>query len=267
MEEKKPLVSILLPVSNSSAYLVDCVESLLSQSYENLEIIAIDDFSRDDSYKILRQFRKKDKRIRTYKNKKKYGLCVTLNRCARRAKGEFIAFTRANDVNFKFRIKKQVDFLLSNPKTAAIGVQCVYLDKKGKRLGTSTFPTEHDHIYHSLFSTSTTQFVTLMINNNILPKDILKFHSNSYPYVYMEILTKILKFGELSNTPEKLYYYRKMQAEYLRSARGVFSSLKLLTKSIFLYEYRPSIRLFFKPLKEKSLPQIPRLILKLSTIF
>ena len=60
MKKNKPLISIILPVHNSSQYLKECIKSLLSQSYKNIEILAIDDDSKDDSYKTLRKFAKKN---------------------------------------------------------------------------------------------------------------------------------------------------------------------------------------------------------------
>src|SRR3989338_8386665 len=92
MNDSKPLISILLPVHNTEKYLSDCLNSLINQTYKNIEIVAIDDKSSDKSYKILNQFKKKDKRIRVYKNVKRYGISITLNRLVNKAKGSYIAF-------------------------------------------------------------------------------------------------------------------------------------------------------------------------------
>ena len=89
MEDKKPLVSIILPVFNSEKFLHFCLKSLIRQSYKNIEIIAIDDNSKDNSFKILKSFRKQDKRLHVSKNIKKYGFPVCLNRALKKAKGQF----------------------------------------------------------------------------------------------------------------------------------------------------------------------------------
>src|SRR3989344_9091430 len=89
----KPLVSILLPVHNSARHLADCLKSLVSQSYRQIEIIAIDDFSTDSSLKILKSVAKKypstgsgrGKKVRVYKNIKRYGVVMTLNRLLKRS--------------------------------------------------------------------------------------------------------------------------------------------------------------------------------------
>lgn len=70
IKQNLPLVSILLPVHNSGEFLESCLKSLLSQSYSQIEIIAIDDKSRDKSFDTLKKFKKIDKRIRIQKTKK-----------------------------------------------------------------------------------------------------------------------------------------------------------------------------------------------------
>src|SRR5581483_89296 len=120
MINNQPLVSILLPIRNNQEHLLACLESIISQTYENIEIIAIDDHSTDESYQILRTFKKLDKRIRIFQNVKPYGLRLTLNRCVNRSKGQFIAFMNPDDMITKSKIARQVQFLLQNPKIAAV---------------------------------------------------------------------------------------------------------------------------------------------------
>src|SRR3989344_4392867 len=95
-----PLVSIVLPVQNCESFLPACLESLLKQSYENIEIIAIDDKSRDNSLKILKYYKKQDNRIKVFSNVKKYGFPVCFNRAFKKANGQFIAFMGAQDINY-----------------------------------------------------------------------------------------------------------------------------------------------------------------------
>jgi glycosyltransferase involved in cell wall biosynthesis len=123
MKDSKPLISILVPVHNSSQHLAESLSSLLNQSYKNFEIIAIDDFSKDNSWKILSDFRKKHKNLRIYRNVKRYGIGVTLNRIAKKAKGEFVAFMDTDDISSPNRLKKQLNFLLNKPDVVAVGSQ------------------------------------------------------------------------------------------------------------------------------------------------
>src|SRR5258708_13006962 len=98
MNNFKPLISILIPVHNSEKYLADCLKSLVSQSYRNIEIVAIEDKSTDSSYQILKKFNKNYKKIRAYRNVKRYGIVMTLNRLIKKAKRQYLAFMHSNDL-------------------------------------------------------------------------------------------------------------------------------------------------------------------------
>lgn len=246
-----PLVSIILPIDNNGSYINDCLKSLFSQTYENIEVIAVDDFSKDNSLKLLKKFKKCEKRLRVYKNVKKYGLEVTLNRALRRAKGMFVALMNPYDISSPYRIKKQVNYLLSNPKTVVVGTQCVFINQKNKLLKKSIFPKENSEIYKTFLQGSSFLFETAMINKNLLPRDILKFSKNLYSLIYVDFFTKILPFGEIINLPQ--YLYRKRQNINLGEdssikLSNIFLTVKLWLKSIALYDYRPSLRSIFNPL-------------------
>jgi len=97
-------------VHNSAATLLECVTSLLNQSYKNIEIIAIDDFSSDNSRSILNSLKRTDNRLKIHKNVKRYGVSVTLNRMVKLVKGSFIAFMDTDDISSPNRLKKTVKF-------------------------------------------------------------------------------------------------------------------------------------------------------------
>lgn len=244
--KEKPLVSILLPVYKSQNYLLDCLNSLLSQTYKNIEIIAIDDNSSDSSYKILRTFAKKDKRLKAYKNKKRYGIAVCLNRAVRRAKGQFIAFMNHNDICSKNRIYEQVGYLLENPKIAGVGTQARFLDKKQKKIGKSNFSQEHENIKETLLAGISLQPETVMINRNNLPIDIFKFKSNQYPFVYTEVFIKCIQYADFANLPKFLYYHRKTNFTTPARTEIIPSLIKSWIKATTL-DYTPSIRALLIP--------------------
>jgi glycosyltransferase involved in cell wall biosynthesis len=247
-----PLVSILLPIHNSSGFLPECLKSLINQRYSAIEIIAIDDCSKDNSFKILKEFAKKDKRIRVYKNIKRYGMAVTFNRLAKKSKAKFIAIMGASDISSVDRIKKQMNFVIKNQETAVVGCQCVFIDKKNKHIRKSDFPYENNFIYQSPLHGISMQFETVLINRNLLPKDILKFDVNSKPFMYSDLLMKLLPYGKFANLKKSLYYRRSNPTAYPSDLRKHFPSLlKLWFRSIFSYDYHPSLRSLFSPLAKR----------------
>ena len=94
---KTPLISVIVPVYNVAAYLEDCLYSIVNQSYKNIEIICIDDFSEDNSYEILKKYEKTDQRIKVLKNDKNIGLGLTRNVGLSLAKGYWIHFVDPDD--------------------------------------------------------------------------------------------------------------------------------------------------------------------------
>lgn len=91
-----PLVSIIIPVYNTEKYLKDCLDSVLSQTYQNLEIILIDDGSTDNSSQILKQYAKKDSRIKII-TQKNQGQSTARNYGLKEASGEYVSFIDSDD--------------------------------------------------------------------------------------------------------------------------------------------------------------------------
>lgn len=253
MKKIKPTVSILLPVHNSEKHLSSCLKSLLSQSFRKIEVIAIDDDSKDSSYKILLKFKKRDKRLRIYKNIKRYGYAVTLNRLLKKARGQFIGFMDADDVNELKRIKKQYDFLIANPQIVAVGTQCRFINEHDKKIGKSKFPSENRFIYQNPLHGISMQFETLLINKHNLPKDLLKFNTKSHPFTYSDLLMKLLPYGKIANLNGYLYLHRRNPKIYLSDLKkNVFPLIKLWIKSSALYDYETSFITFFSSLIKTS---------------
>lgn len=244
-----PLVSIILPVYNNERFLLDCLKSLSNQTYKNIEIIAIDDLSKDKSFRILKNFKKTEKRLKIYRNVKHYGLRITLNRCLSKAKGKLIAFMNPHDLSSPQRIKKQFKYLTANPKIAALGVQCNLIDKRNRNVDQIIFPESHEEIQKALFGELAIQFDSLMINKEALPKDLLRFESEDAGMIYKDLLLKIAAYGQLSNLTG-FFYRKRKDSNFNTDSRlnQLLTLIKLWLKSTALYDYHPSFRSLFFPL-------------------
>ena len=247
--KEQPLISIILPVHNAASTLADCISSLLSQSCKTIEIIAIDDKSSDNSYPILKKLKKKSKKLRVYRNVKRYGIGITLNRGLKKAKGTYVTFMDTADILSPNRLKKQLNFLLNNTDVIAVGSQCTFIDEKSKKIGRSDFPTQNSLIYQNPLHGISMQFETVLINKTLLPKDVLKFHTGSHPFVYSDALMKIAPYGKFANLKAFLHFHRNNPKIYLSDVkRNLISLIKLWIKSKALYDYNVSLRSFFSPL-------------------
>lgn len=90
-------VSVIIPVYNAECFLERCLDSVLSQTLSDIEVICIDDCSTDNSFKILDKYVKKDSRVRCFRNEKNIGQGFTRNIGLDIAKGEYIAFVDCDD--------------------------------------------------------------------------------------------------------------------------------------------------------------------------
>jgi glycosyltransferase involved in cell wall biosynthesis len=107
--EKEPLVSVILPSYNYENFISLAINSVLNQSYKNIELIIVDDCSKDNSPKIVANFAKKyPEKIVFLQNKQNLGICATYEKAIKKAKGKYIAFIDSDDEwrkdNLKFKI-------------------------------------------------------------------------------------------------------------------------------------------------------------------
>lgn len=132
---KSPLVSILLPVYNSDLFLNDSINSLLTQSYKNIEIILIDDGSTDNTSVICEHYSKHDRRVKFYQNKTNLKLIKTLNMAISLASGELIARMDADDISSSDRIERMVLEFQKNPNIDLVACPFHFISDTNKILG------------------------------------------------------------------------------------------------------------------------------------
>ncbi len=108
---KKSLVSIIIPVYNGEKYLVEAIESVINQTYQNWELIIVNDASTDSSKKIASGYLKRDKRIKLINHKKNKYRSGALNTGIKASNGKYISFLDADDIYFDDKTTKQVEFL------------------------------------------------------------------------------------------------------------------------------------------------------------
>ncbi len=99
-------ISIILPAYNSEKYLKSCIESISNQTFDNLEIIIINDCSTDNSLKIMQKYAKKDKRIKIINNEQNLGYGKSINIGIKIAKGKYISIVESDDTIEKNMIEK-----------------------------------------------------------------------------------------------------------------------------------------------------------------
>lgn len=108
----EPLVSIITPVYNAERFLSETIKSVKNQTYENWELLLVDDCSKDNSVSIIKEFQKNDHRIKYIKLEKNSGASVTRNTGIKNAKGRFIAFVDSDDIWESNKLEIQIKYML-----------------------------------------------------------------------------------------------------------------------------------------------------------
>jgi len=130
-----PRVSVLMPVFNGGRYLAQAIESVQAQSFDDFELIIVDDGSTDGSAEKIADFAARDRRIRAYW-KDNSGISQTLNRGIAEARGDWIARLDADDVMLPHRLERQMAFISTDAEIVAAGSNYDIIDERGTRCAT-----------------------------------------------------------------------------------------------------------------------------------
>ena len=133
------LISVLMPTYNVEKFIGAAVESILTQTWTNFELIIVDDCSTDHTYNILKEYAAKDSRIQLYKNEINSKICKTLNKALCHAKGEFIVRMDGDDVSLPDRFERLYQFLVDNPQVDLVGSNVITIDEEGKEIGRKSY--------------------------------------------------------------------------------------------------------------------------------
>ncbi len=129
MKQNEPIVSVLMTAYNREKYIAEAIESVLASTYNNFELIIVDDCSKDKTVDIARHYEAIDKRVKVYVNEKNLGDYTNRNRAASYAKGKYIKYLDSDDVIYPHCLQVMVDAMEKFPM-AGYGLSAVY-DAKG----------------------------------------------------------------------------------------------------------------------------------------
>lgn len=197
-----PKVSILLPTHQSGAHLRETLDSIKAQTYQDYELLVVDDASTDQTLEILREY--PDLRIQIIQGRNQ-GLADALNLGIKRAQGQYIARIDADDLMVPERLEKQVHFLDVHQNVIVCGGWQQYF-------GLSTFlhapPASAEQCRANLLFRCDLCHSTLMLRTASLIEHNL-FYDPAYAAEDFELWTRVLDVGDIANIPEVLGYYRE----------------------------------------------------------
>ena len=131
----EPFVSVCIPAYNSSATIANTIQSILGQTYKNLELIVVDDKSTDDTVSIVEKMAAEDSRIKLYKNEKNLGMTGNWNLCLKLCQGEFIKLICADDMIEPTCLEKEAAAMMQHPTANLVESDTRLVDVNGKSTG------------------------------------------------------------------------------------------------------------------------------------
>jgi glycosyltransferase involved in cell wall biosynthesis len=205
----KPIVSVVMPVLNPHpVYFRQAIESVLNQTFEDWELVIVEDPSPRPAVEILKDY--PDPRIRHFVNPQRTSLVKQRNRALHEAKAELIACQDADDISEPERLEKQVKFMENYPEVAVLGTWLRVIDEDGQTLGFRRYPCDHDDIVRAMRIYNPIGQPSVMFRREVALKHggyrYEKFSGIGEDY---DLWCRLAKKGErFANLPEPLVRYR-----------------------------------------------------------
>lgn len=136
MINNKFIVTVGVALYNHEKYIVKCLESIVKQSYRNIELIVIDDGSKDNSFQVAKDYLENQDYNKNYKiyTRANKGMCNTLNEIAQQSTGKYISFIGSDDYWMLNKIEEQVSFLEANPNIVLVHSKSIKVDENDKEI-------------------------------------------------------------------------------------------------------------------------------------
>lgn len=199
-------ISILVANYNNGRYFKDCYDSLISQSYDNWEVIIVDDCSTDDSVKIVKDLIKNDTRFKLYENEVNKGCGYTKAKCAELATGDFLAYLDPDDALFDYSIECCLEKFQKNNKIVAVYSQLMFCDEN---LNPKTIFNKIKQIHNNqFFFNCPIQISAFFVFKREAYLKTEGIDPNLRTAVDQDLYLKILEIGDVKFIEEPLYRYR-----------------------------------------------------------
>lgn len=257
-------VSVIIPVYNVSDYLKECLDSIINQTLNNIEIICIDDGSTDNSLDILKEYSKKDNRIKVISQENK-GLGATRNVGMKIAVGKYIFFMDSDDYLRFDALELLVDNAeLNNSDFVCFRFYNLSSDGNIKKNHLFNYKKHFNELNKVFNYKDASDFVLLNGFNawaKLYRKDFLDKYSFTFPenIAFEDVLYHIqvmLKASRISYTPEFLYYYRDAPQSIVntpKNAFDIFTNIDLVEEYLIDNNYIDEFKIDFDYFKMKRM--------------
>ena len=203
-------ISVIISVFNEELNIQNCLNSILNQSYQNFEILIVDDKSTDSTLEKLYAYVKKDKRIKLFKNSKRKGLASNLNFLINKSKNDYIARADADDFYHLDRLKLQKNFLDRNIHIDVLGTDAFLIDNKKNHIGYICKSKFNNDINKQIFFQNPLVHSSVMMRKNMIQIKTNKFYDTFFKRVQdYDLWLRIFDNSNIYSLNQNLTYYTR----------------------------------------------------------
>lgn len=204
-----PAISVILPVFNGARFLHGALDSVLSQTFSDFEIVAVDDGSTDRSVEILAEFAAHDSRIRVI-SRPNTGIVGALADGCSASRGEYLARMDADDICMPARFACQIAYLRSHSDRVAVGGAVVFTDPAARPLLRSQLASDHEAIADQLLAGNGGALVHPAVMFRRSAVVAAGGYCEEFRHVEdLDLFLRLLDHGRLANLPETVLHYRQ----------------------------------------------------------
>lgn len=238
-----PLVSVVMPVKNVEKYIDESLQSIINQTYKNIEIVIIDDHSQDETYNIIKNYQKIDKRIKIFRNSSTKYISHSLNTGIKHSKGKYIIRMDGDDYSYPNRIATQVKFMEKNPKIGVSGGSIDVCNEKLNILFTKCYPLNDHDIRKKIFYMSPFAHPATIWRSNML-KQTKGYNIHLFGAEDYDLYFRIGKMCNMANIDNILIKYRlsNHSFSYRKHIRQESLTLYIRMKAYVEYGYFMSLK-------------------------
>ena len=260
----EPLVSVLMPAYNHEKYIREAITSIINQTYQNIELLIIDDGSKDSTMQIIADMadacQKRFVRFE-YKTQENSGVCITMNRLLAQAKGKYIFDIASDDCAYPQTIAKGVEFMEAHPDYVLVVGNNEYIDAESQVVGwdddhnatplaTAKYKTFGDNLQHSQkdldFSSADFGSYASLVRGNYIPNgqllrkstiDKIGGYTKEAPLEDWYLVMQFAKEGKFKYIDEILFSYRQHGTNTIKRKkymhRIMYQTLKYEEKLVY----------------------------------
>jgi glycosyltransferase involved in cell wall biosynthesis len=206
MDATSPAISVMIPVWHAVRFLPAALESVLTQTFADFELIAIDDGTRDGSAEVLAAFAARDPRVRVVRQENQ-GIVASLNRALGMARAPFVARMDHDDVSRPDRFAKQIAYLRQRPDVALVSGAMDVIGQDGTYLRTEAAPSLPAAVESELLYRNCICHPAVMARTEALRK-VGGYRKNAQFAEDYDLWLRLSEVGQVANLPDVLLSYR-----------------------------------------------------------